>query len=207
MNNLAIYGAGGHGKVVGDLAKCVGWKKINFYAEHQPDSSYNNFFPYLGDFNSLLNNLKKYDGVIVAIGNNEARWKIFQKLKIVNAPIATLVHPKAIIGSHVNIGDGTVIVAGSVINIGVRIGEACIINTGSTIDHDSFIGNAVQVCPGANLAGSVSVGNSSWIGIGAIVIQGIYIGSNVTIGAGTVVIENVLDGLKVVGNPARVIKT
>lgn len=205
MKNLAVYGAGGHGRVVADLAKILGWRDINFFAENKPNDKVEFSLPYVGNLNCLLDSLAKFDGVIVAIGNNTVRWGIYQQLKIANAPIIKLVHPSAIIGSSVKIGDGSVLVAGSIINVGVSIGESCIINTGATIDHDSVLGNAVQVCPGVNLAGSVVVGNKSWIGIGASVIQGINIGNDVIVGAGSVVIENIPDGIKVVGNPARAI--
>jgi acetyltransferase-like isoleucine patch superfamily enzyme len=65
------------------------------------------------------------------------------------------------------------------------------------------LADGVHICPGAHLAGEVQIGASSWIGIGSSVCQGIRIGSRVTVGAGAVVTEDVLDGVTVLGVPAR----
>ena len=201
MKKLAILGAGGHGKVIADIAQASGWSNIVFYDDLNTEKM-NGAWPILGTFATLLSSLGNYDGVIVAIGNAEVRWSRQSALTNAGAIMATLIHPSSSISEYATLGPGTVVMPGAVINIGAKVGEACIINTGATVDHDCEIGYASHICPGVSLAGSVSVGSFSWIGIGSSVCQGIRIGSGVLVGAGTVVIRDVENDLKMVGNPA-----
>lgn len=204
MKKLAIVGAGGHGKVIADIAQASGWKTIVFFDDLSTETN-NGAWPILGNFNTLMATLAEYDGVIVAIGNAEARWLKQSALTNAGAKMITLIHPFSSVSKYAILGSGTVVMPGAVINVGTKVGEACIINTGATVDHDCEIGHASHICPGVNLAGSVNVGSFSWIGIGSSVCQGIRIGSRVLLGAGTVVIWDVENDSKMVGNPARLI--
>jgi sugar O-acyltransferase (sialic acid O-acetyltransferase NeuD family) len=203
MKCLAILGAGGHGKVVADAALASGWNEIHFYDSSWPDCEKNSHWPILGNDQLLMSKLDQYDGVIVAIGDNQVRWQKYQMLFEQKAKIVNIIHPSAQVSMYAQLGIGAVVLANAVVNVDAYIGDACIINVGATIDHDSRIASAVHVCPGTNLSGAVFVGEKSWIGVGASVKQGIKIGQQVIIGAGAVVVADVPDGLVIVGNPAR----
>ena len=207
MKRLAILGASGHGKVVADTAVfSEAWSEIDFFDDAWPTLQVNGVWPVIGDSRILLDSLIRYDGVIVAIGNNSVRLNKIHLLQANNAPLCNIIHPNAVVSQYVEINSGTVIFAGAVINIDVKIGWGCIINTGATIDHDCVLGNGVHVSPGAHLGGGVSVGEIAWIGIGACVRQLIEIGRNTIVGAGAVVVKNVPDDLTVVGVPATVLR-
>lgn len=204
MTRLAIFGSGGHGRVVADAAEATGlWQEIVFYDGKWPDLHISGAWPVIGGQQDLLSNARAYDGVVVAIGNNQIRLQIQHALSEAGACIASIVHPSASVSRHAMIGAGSVIFAKSVINIGARIGSACIVNTGATIDHDCVLDDGVHVSPGANLAGATQIGRATWIGIGACTRQVVRIGSNVVVGAGGVVVKDIPDGLVVAGNPAR----
>ncbi|ROT46368.1 acetyltransferase [Pusillimonas sp. NJUB218] len=203
MKRLALLGAGGHGKVVADMAGLVGWDKISFFDDAWPQLIRNGHWGIVGDSTVLLSRLSQFDGVLVSIGDCEMRWERHSVLQSAGAVMATIVHPAAIISPYATLGAGTVVMAGTVLNVDVAIGQAAIINTGATVDHDCRLGDAVHICPGAHLSGNVRVGNRSWVGVGAVVKQGIVIGEKALVGAGAVVVRNVAAGLTVVGNPAR----
>ncbi len=67
------------------------------------------------------------------------------------------IHPSAVIGKNVTIGDGTLVMANAVINPDTIVGSHCIINTKSSVDHDCRIGDYVTVSPGATTFQSVNI--------------------------------------------------
>lgn len=200
---LAIVGAGGHGKVVAELAEMRGWGEIHFFDDSAITKQIHEKWLIKGTFSQLCSILQSYDGVIVAIGNNQVRQSMLMRLQNLDANLISLIHPNAFVSPNATLGLGTVVFANASINAFARIGVGVIVNTNSSIDHDCIIGDAVHVCPGVNLAGNVQIAEKAWIGIGSCVIQQISIGESAVIGAGSVVIRNVLAGAVVVGNPAR----
>jgi sugar O-acyltransferase (sialic acid O-acetyltransferase NeuD family) len=207
MRRLALLGASGHGKVVADLAKLVGWQSVQFFDDAWPCFSGNGHWPVVGDTAALLGQLGQFDGVLVTIGQCATRWQKQEALRTAGARIVSLVHPRACVSGLAKVGNGSVVMAGAVINVDALLGEACIINTGATVDHDCQLAHAVHISPGAHLSGDVRVGACSWVGVGAAVRQGVRIGANVLVGAGAVVVKPVGDGLTVTGCPARAVVT
>ena len=189
MKRLAILGASGHGKVVADCAEVAGWKEIVFYDDAWPKCETNGTWCVVGDTESLLSNLSNYDGVIVAIGHYSTRLKKQTDLLEHDAPLVSIVHPDAQLSRYLQLGTGSVVMAGVVINVDSKLGASCIVNTGAIIDHDCILGEGVHISPGAHLAGGVNIGDCSWVGLGANVCQLVSIGTETIVGAGAVVIK------------------
>lgn len=204
MKRLALLGASGHGKVVGDIAFSIGWNEVLFFDDAWPALRSVGHWPVIGDTREMLASLGHFEGVLVSIGNCRIRWIKQQQLAEAGASLVSLIHPRAVLSSFCSVGPGSVVMAGAVVNIDARLGRASIVNTGATVDHDCAIGDAVHIAPGANLSGSVNVGDRTWIGVGAVVRQGLSLGSDVMVGAGAVVVHDQPDGVTVVGNPAKV---
>jgi sugar O-acyltransferase (sialic acid O-acetyltransferase NeuD family) len=202
MRRLAIVGAGGHGKVVADTAEQAGWESIIFFDDFRPVTEPHVIWPVAGNLDRLLQSLDDYDGISIALGDNQLRLSLCLRFIALNAPLVSVIHPAAVISRHADIGLGTVIFAGAVINACASIGIGGIVNTGACIDHDCRLGNGVHISPGAHLAGNVDIGDLSWIGIGASVKHNIKIGLRVNVGAGAAVVNNIPDGRTVVGVPA-----
>lgn len=201
-SKLLIIGASGHGKVVADVAmKMNRWESINFIDDDESIKEIMGI-KVIDSTDSIVQYIDEYD-IFVAIGNNQTRRKIQEKIKVLGASIPTLIHPSSILGIDVNIEEGTVIMAGVIINSSTSIGRGCIINTGATIDHDNIINDYVHISPGVNIAGTVEVGKETWVGIGARVSNNINITSNCIIGAGGVVIEDIDKSGIYVGIPIR----
>ena len=201
-NKLLIIGASGHGKVVADIALKMGiWEKIAFLDDNK-NLTFSMGLEVLGTSDDILTYKDEYE-IFVGIGNNATRQKIHEMLETVGVTIPTLIHPNTVIGSEVEIGIGTVVMAGVIINCCTKIGNGCILNTGSTIDHDNTIEDFVHISPRASLAGTVKVGKGSWIGVGSVVSNNISITKGCKVGAGAVVVKDITEEGVYVGVPVR----
>lgn len=199
---LIIIGAGGHGKVVADIAIAMNkWQSIAFL---DGDKSIKTCMglPVIGEPTEAVKHKDNAD-FFVAIGNNAMREKIQEQLESEGISVVSLVHPSAIIGSEVKIGHGSAIMPNVVINSSSVIGKSCIINTRSSLDHDNLLGDYVHISPGASLAGTVKVGKGSWLGIGSIVSNNINICSGCKLGAGAVVVKDITESGTYAGVPIR----
>jgi len=200
MNKIVIIGAGGHGKVVADIALKNQYTQIYFVDDRASGKCLD--FPIVGTLDEIH---KLNDGetdFVIAVGDNKVRKLIAERYEL---PWVRLSHPSAVIASDVKIDDGTVIMAGAIINSSAVIGKHCIINSGSIIEHDNMIGDYVHISPNATLGGTVQIGNGTHIGLNAGVRNNIKICEDCTIGVGAVVINNLNEKGVYVGVPARLL--
>ncbi len=195
-----IIGASGHGKVVADIARKLGrYSEISFL-----DDDLEKEIPGY----QLLGSVKEYKKwkdtceFIVAVGDCRIRSEIQKNIER-DARIATLVHPTAVLGENVVLGEGTVIMANAVINSASILGKGVIVNTGSTIDHDCRIGNYVHTAPGSHISGTVFIGDRVWVGVGSCIVNNVSICEECVIGAGAAVIGDIERKGTYVGVPAK----
>jgi len=205
---ILILGGGGHAHVIADAiltrsAKHEGLDVVGFL-DDDPGLSNQKILgkPVLGKLADLTT--FSHDAVIIAIGDNETRRRLFDELSSQGETLATIIHPRATIARDVKIGHGTVALAGVVVNTGSRIGDNVILNTGCTVDHECVVKSHSHICPGAHLGGTVSIGEGAFIGIGSTIIQNKNVGDWATVGGGAAVIRDVLPRTTVVGVPARI---
>jgi sugar O-acyltransferase (sialic acid O-acetyltransferase NeuD family) len=202
LAKLLILGAGGHGKVVSEIAQLMKqWEEIAFLDDRE-DISEVLGIPIVGKLADLPALKSEYEYAFVAIGSNTARLKWTEKLNQYAFKIPILIHPSSTVSGKSTIGEGTVIMAGAVINTDAIIGRSCIINTASTIDHDCILQDGVHTSPGTHLGGTVKIGERTWICIGATIINNINIGCDSVIAAGAVVTRDVPSNVLVAGVPA-----
>lgn len=200
---LAVIGAGGHGKVVAELAAALGTYGEIVFLDDRAQGSVNGF-PVIGTTLLLENSLspEQYD-IAVAVGNNRIRRQIAEKAAALGFKLPVLIHPDATVSPSATVGQGGVVMAKAVVQADSVLKDGVIVNTAATVDHDCLLDAFVHISPGAHLSGNTRIGEESWIGTGACSRQQIRIGSRATIGAGAVVVRDVSDGMTVAGNPAK----
>jgi len=147
-----------------------------------------------------------HDAVIVAIGDNRTRARIFETLQTRGEQFVNAIHPATVLAPNVRLGQGVMICAGVVVNTGTVIGDNVILNTGCTVDHHNRIGSHAHIAPGVHLGGDVTIGEGTLIGIGATVIPQCTVGEWSVIGAGSVVTRDIPAYATAAGAPARVIR-
>jgi sugar O-acyltransferase (sialic acid O-acetyltransferase NeuD family) len=206
MEKVIIFGASGHANVIIDiLEKQNKYQIIGIFVD-TPEMQGTTVMGY-----PVLGKIAEFYGAtkgIVAIGDNYGRSLVVNKIKGINSDFKFIpaIHPAAIIGKNVEIGDGSVVVAGAIINPNTIIGKHCIINTNSSTDHDCSIGDFSSIAPGVTIGGNAIIGSLSTVSMGANVIQKIKIGDGTLIGAGSTVIRDIPDGVLAYGLPAKVIR-
>jgi len=195
MKSIYVYGASGHGFVVADIARACGYDEIIFIDDG--DNEYMSF-----EDIKIKNNIP----MVLGIGNNKIRKKLFDKA-IDNAfNIVSLIHPSAILSYSVYVDIGTVIMPNVVVNAHSKIGKGVILNTSCVIEHENIIEDFVHISPCSALAGNVTIQENTHIGIVSCVIQGLNIGKNCKIGAGSVVLKNIQNNKLAYGNPCETVK-
>ena len=189
---LAIIGAGGHGKVVGEIAQLNNYESIDFFDDKENEI---NEYPFTisGNVNFLMKHLNDYDVFFVAIGENKIRFELIKLLKEKQMNIISLTHPRSTISKFSTLGIGTCVMANAVINSGATIKDGVIINTSASIDHDCLIDDFAHISPNCSLSGSVKIGKFSHLGTGTSVHPGINVGKNVKTAIGSKVFKNILD--------------
>lgn len=207
---LGIYGAGGLGREVYELALRVNseenrWSEIIFiddseYAVSLRPIDILSFSTVLQEVN--LDNLE----VCVAIGEPSIRESIFRKITDHKIRMATLVHPEITLAESTKIGEGTIICKFVSITCDINIGKNVYIHPMACIGHDSLIGDHSVISSFVDVAGNCEVQTKSFLAIGVILKQGIKIGKNCIVGMSSVVHRDLPESVIALGNPARPMK-
>lgn len=146
---ILIVGAGGHGRVVAEVAQDCGYDEIAFLDDNSNLA--------IGKISDIKNFKDKYTDVFVGIGNNKVREKLLMEIKTLGFNIPALIHPSAYISRSSKIGNGTIIEPKAIINANSIIGEGCIVSVGSIVDHDVTIGKCCHINSGAIVMASKDI--------------------------------------------------
>ncbi|MFC5285848.1 NeuD/PglB/VioB family sugar acetyltransferase [Actinokineospora guangxiensis] len=144
-------------------------------------------------------------GVLVCVASPvrpTARAKVVARLGLARERYATLVHPAASVAAGVELGEGSIVLAGVVVTAPQRVGAHVVAMPHVLLTHDDAVGDCVILAGRVALAGGVRVGESAYLGAGALVRQGVHIGQEAVIGMGAVVLTDVPAGETWAGVPA-----
>jgi sugar O-acyltransferase (sialic acid O-acetyltransferase NeuD family) len=202
---ILIFGAGGHAKVVAEVARARGLEVAGFLEDAaardgQPFFgarviAWDRFAADPGDWPGLA--------IALAVGDNAGRARAYERVRTLGRAVVSLVHPSAVISPTATLGEGTVAFATAVVNAEARVGIGVILNTGAIVEHDAVVGDFAHISPNAALGGGAVVGARAHVGLGAVVLPRMEVGADARVGAGAVVRQSVAPGTTVVGVPAR----
>jgi sugar O-acyltransferase (sialic acid O-acetyltransferase NeuD family) len=206
-----LWGSAGHAKVVADLIALRGGQVLALFDNRDVPSALDGVALHIGEagFHGWADNAHDPTSVfgLAAIGGARGRDRlaIHALFRHRGLRLASLVHPDASVCSSAQLGAGTQVLAQATVAAGARIGDACIVNHRAGVDHECVLGDGVHIAPGATLCGCVTVGDNVMVGAGAVVLPRLSIGPDSVIGAGAVVTRDVPAGVKMAGNPARLL--
>ena len=212
MKKLALLGGGGHASdLLGIIEACnaveTEYEVVGIFDDHAHRERFNKrnvkIFRKIEDQISLID--LSDASFVSAIGYPKDRLHVAHQAACLGLRISDpIIHPGAVyVGTHVVLGEGSVVHAGVSISVAATVGRHCYLSHGSLIGHDSVLGEGAAIMPGASLSGGVTLGTGVMVGSGAVVLEGVTIGDWVRIGANAVVTEDVRAGTTVVGVPAK----
>lgn len=141
VNKILIIGAGGHGQVIAEIAKDLGYGKIAFADDKSPIA-----IAKICEIDRLMDD---YKDAFIGIGDNRLREALISKLLSYGYSIPALIHPTAYISRTASIGIGTVVEPKAVVNANTVIGQGSIISVGAIVDHDVIVGEYCHINAGA----------------------------------------------------------
>jgi sugar O-acyltransferase (sialic acid O-acetyltransferase NeuD family) len=208
MKKLLIVGAGGFGR------------EMHAWALQHPDHGRAwSFAGFLDDDAAALAPFGAFAPVAPLTGHRPAADEVFLcglglppiKEKLVAPLVAagacflTFVHPRALVGERVRLGQGVILCPGAIVSADVELGDFVMVNLHSTIGHDARVGAWSTLSAHCDVTGRVQVAERVFLGSRVTIIPGKQVGSRAILGAGAVVIANVAPGVTMVGNPAKVL--
>lgn len=199
---VALFGAGGHGRVIADSLHRTG-REICAIVDPTAPRDFADNAEHWPDETAFLES-HDLEAIEVAIGvgpkpYDRKRVDLWNRLLNAGATICSVIHPNTVIANGSLLGRGVQLMAGCVVQPGSVLGENVIVNTRAAVDHDTRLGDHVHIAPGAILLGQVDVAREAFIGAGAVIAQGCRVGAEAVVGMNSTVLADVPDRHTVVG--------
>lgn len=204
-----IYGAGRQGMIVLETLRAAGESEIIGFLDDNEEIHGKTLhgLPVFGGIEwAVTNETGSNLGVIVAIGNNDARVAIGGKLRNTGYELANVVHPTVMMMPGISMGTGNLVCAGAILITGTQLEDDTVVNSGAILEHDTILHTGAQVATGVHTAGCVEIGKHAFVGVGAILGPNVTIGERSVIGAGSLVLSDIPADMIAYGTPAKAIR-
>ena len=191
-----IFGAGGHAKSVYDSLSPSAQVNLVGFTSNAISAKDELFGHAVWPEEMALESLVRRKVVskgIVAIGNNEARARLVDKILGINNnfDFISVVHPLSRISGSSFVARGAFVGAFASVGPLASLAEFTILNTSANLEHDAYVGRFSSVSPGVQLGGYSKIGSFSLVGMNASVLQGVCVGDHAIVGAGSVIARDV----------------
>ena len=210
MKELVIVAAGGCGREVLQWAKDINKAENRWHIKGFIDDNLSALEGLTCDVPVLSTvdgyEIRPEDEFVCCIGSSAARKLVTEKLKAKGAVFTTLIHPTAVIADSCTLGEGVIVYPFALISDNAHVGDGCIINMYSSVAHDAVLGEYCTVSAHCDVTGKCRLGDRVFMGSTSHVVPGTRIGDDVYICAGSTVMARVRSGMKVLGNPAKIVK-
>lgn len=161
-NKLLLVGAGGFGRVVSEHArKCYDCAFVDDGAEIGSEIC---GIKVVAKTSDLMQLFDEYKLLIVTIGNNKLREKIYRDAAEIGYSFPNIVSESTYMSPYASVGSGCVFLNNVVIQNGAKIGNGVILMPNIEIHHDAIIGNNVLIYANTVVRSLASVGDRAWIG-------------------------------------------
>lgn len=199
MEDILLFGMGGHAKSVIDSIEGIGKYRIFGILDKKENIGlkYRQYEVIGEDIDALKYYEKGIKKAFISIGymgkgkKISLRKDLYEKLKYIGYIFPTIIDPTAILSKDIKLGEGNYVGKRCIINSNTILGKMCIVNTGVIIEHDCMIEDYTHIAAGGIICGNVYLEKYCFIGANTTIIQGKKIGENTIIGAGTIITKDI----------------
>lgn len=167
MEKLLLVGSGGFGRVVLEHTKAQ--YDCAFLDDGVETGTLVDGTAVIGKSSDIKKLYPEYKLLLVTIGNNSLREKLYTEAREIGYNCPNIIHPTAYISPSSHIGSGCIILNNAVMQNNARCGDGCILNPGVELHHDSTIGSYCLIYTNSVVRSLTHVGDRVWIGANATV--------------------------------------
>lgn len=120
--------------------------------------------PVVGRIVDLPELHKSYDLLVVGIGNNDFRAKVYEKAKAIGYTFPNIIAPSAYVSPFAKLGAGCVILQNACIQNGAILGNGVLLNAGSEVHCDATVEDYVLIYTNSVIRTDAKVRKCSRIG-------------------------------------------
>ncbi len=162
------------------------------------------------DYPSIVGTVNDYipevnDIFLCAIGDPQLKKRYCLEIIGKGGQLATFIHPTALVGKSVRIGEGSIICPFTQLSCDIQLGKAVTFGTLSSVGHDVVIGDWCLLSGHCGVGGNAILEEGVFLGGHTTVLPGARVGAWSHVGPGSVVLRRVKSRTKVFGNPAVLI--
>ena len=201
MKRLFIYGGGGFGQEVFDVASRMNlFHEVNFI----DDFNYDNVSVFHSDY--VFDNFLPLGFFTVAVGDIALRNSLIERIRQHGGEFAVLIDPTAVVSPSATFSEGVIICQLAFIGPNVKLGQFVVVNSSAIVGHDIVVGNNSVVSSGAKIGGNTLISEGVYLGMGCVVKEGLKLNRRSVLGMGAVLHSDLDSYMLAIGNPARVIR-
>ena len=206
---LVIFGAGGLGKEVAELASIVNekhhrWDEVVFNDDVIEEGRIIGIRTLRTKSIEASFDIKEIEYVI-ALGEPKSKEAVYHRLKDRGYSFANIIAPDAQISDYSTLGEGVIIKKGSIVQAEAELGNNVTLQSYVAIGHGAKIGAHCQISTFSVVGGETIVGDGTYISMNCSIRDKISLGSDVIVSAGSAVLRDVESSVTVAGNPARIV--
>ena len=135
--NILILGAGQYGCVVRETIDATGaFDRIEMLDDNREDV--------YGRIEDMEKFVGEFSCAIVAIGNNEKRYRLLERAQASGFEIPCIVHPRSYVSPSAKLEPGVIVEPFAVIQANAVVGKGCIISSTAVVNHNATLGVGVH---------------------------------------------------------------